>query len=114
MSLYLALPLVAFLANMGLALMTLRGRWQASGQRAFALFLVTMALWGGLLFMMRSSDSLAEAYFWDKLVVVDLAAASVFYLHFTFGFSRMPFARWMMPLAYVLFAFVAVTTAMGM
>lgn len=113
MSLYLALPLIAFFANMGLALMTFRGQWQASGKRAFALFLVTMSLWGGLLFMMRSSSSLERAYFWDRLVVVDLAAASVFYLHFTYGFNRLASSRWVLPLAYILFAFVAVNTAMG-
>jgi len=44
MSIYLALPLVALVSNLGLAFMTVRGQWQATGQRAFAFFLVAMAL----------------------------------------------------------------------
>jgi PAS domain S-box-containing protein len=113
MSIYLALPLIAMVSNLGLAFMTVRGQWQANGQRAFALFLLAMASWGGLLFMMRSSGSLEEAYFWDKLVVADVALISVFYLHFTFGFSNSPTAKWVIRAAYFLFAVLVVTIATG-
>ena len=104
MSIYLALPLAALVANLGLALMTLRGQWQARGQRAFASFLVAMAAWGGLLYMMRSSESLEQALFWDKLVVTNVALIGVLYLHFTYGFSRQRSSIWVMPLAYAVFA----------
>jgi PAS domain S-box-containing protein len=114
MSIYLALPLIAMVSNLGLAFMTMRGQWQATGQRAFAFFLVAMASWGGLLFMMRSSSNLADAYFWDKLVVADVALISVFYLHFTFGFSNAPSAKWLIRAAYSLFGVLAITTAMGL
>ena len=43
MSIYLALPLVALLSNLGLAFMTLRGQWQANGQRPFAAFLLAIS-----------------------------------------------------------------------
>ena len=70
---YLLLPLVALGANLGLAVFAWRGQWQAMGGRPFALFLLAMAMWGGLLYMMRSSATLEDAYFWDKLVFVNVA-----------------------------------------
>ncbi|MDA1036636.1 MAG: hypothetical protein O3B65_07135, partial [Chloroflexi bacterium] len=114
MSIYLALPLIALVSNLGLAVMTQRGRWQARGQRAFALFLVAMAAWGGLLYMMRSSGSLADAWYWDKLVVIDVALVSVLYLHFTYGFGRQHSSVWVMPLAYTVLGMVAVSTLAGL
>jgi GAF domain-containing protein len=114
MSIYLLLPLIAFVSNPGLASMTVRGNWQASGQRAFALFLVAMATRGGLLFMMRSSGTIADAYFWDKLVVANVAIISVLYLHFTYGFTARSSARWVMPVAYALLGLVAASTVVGL
>lgn len=114
MSIYLGLPLIALLSNVGLAILTLRGQWQARGRRAFAFFLLAMAAWGGLLYMMRSSESLADALFWDKLVIIDVALVSVLYLHFTFGFSRQRTAVWVMPLAYLVLAMVAISTMAGL
>ena len=113
MSPYLLLPLVALGSNLGLAFMTVRGQWQAQGHRTFALFLLSMAAWGGLLFMMRSSSDLAEAFMWEKLVIVDVTLISVLYLHFTYGFSRLASASWVMPLAYTLFGLVAAATFLG-
>ncbi|MEE8517867.1 MAG: histidine kinase N-terminal 7TM domain-containing protein, partial [Dehalococcoidia bacterium] len=110
MSIYLLLPLVALASNLGLAVMTLRGDWQAKGHRLFALFLLSMALWGGLLYMMRSSATLEEAFFWDKLVIIDVALISVFYLHFTYGFTRLASAVWVMPVTYLVLGVVAAST----
>ena len=113
MSPYLLLPLIALASNLGLAVLTLRGQWQARGHHSFALFLLSMASWGGLLFMMRASPTLSQAFFWEKLVVVDVALISVLYLHFTYGFSRRASAAWVLPVAYGLFGLVTVLTLLG-
>ncbi|MEE8518739.1 MAG: histidine kinase N-terminal 7TM domain-containing protein, partial [Dehalococcoidia bacterium] len=99
MSIYLLLPLVALGANLSLALFAWRGQWHAKGGRPFVLFLLSMAMWGGLLYMMRSSVSLTDAYFWDKLVFVDLALTTVLFLHFTYSFAGLAPAKLVMPVA---------------
>ena len=113
MSPYLLLPLVALVANLGLAVLTLRGHWQAPGHRPFALLLLSTATWGGLLFMMRSSPTLVDAYFWDKLVVVNFVLISVLYLHFTFSFAGLVPFRGLLPFAYGSLVPLAAATFLG-
>ncbi|MCH8199082.1 MAG: hypothetical protein IIA54_03315, partial [Chloroflexi bacterium] len=110
---YLLLPLVATGANLGLALFAWRGQWHAKGGRPFVLFLLSMAMWGALLYMMRSSTSLADAYFWDKLVVVDLAFTTVFFLHFTYSFAGLAPAKLVMPFAYGAVTAIGAATLLG-
>ena len=113
MSIYLLLPLVALGANLGLALFAWRGQWHAKGGRPFVLFLLSMAMWGGLLYMMRSSVSLTDAYFWDKLVFVDLALTTVLFLHFTYSFAGLAPAKLVMPVAYAAMAALGAVTLLG-
>ena len=110
---YLLLPLIALVANLGLALFAWRGQWQAKGGRPFALFLLSMAMWGGLLYMMRSSATLEDAYLWEKLVIVDLALITVLFLHFTYSFARLSPFKLVMPLAYSAVAVIGVATFLG-
>ena len=114
MSLYLVLPLVALGANLGLALLALRGQWQAQGHRPFAVFLVAMAMWGGLLYMMRSSPTLEDAYFWDKLVLVNFALITVLYLHFTYSFAGLIPPRFILPFAYGALVALTVVTLLDL
>ena len=114
MSMYLLLPLVALGANLGLAALAWKGQWQAKGGRPFALFLLAMAMWAGLLYMMRSSATLEDAYFWDKLVVINFALVAVLFLHFTYSFAGLAPMKLLMPLAYVAVAAVGVVTLLGL
>lgn len=114
MSLYLLLPLLALAANLALAGFALRGQWRAEGHRVFAFFLVSMAAWGGLLFLMRSSPTLARALDWERIVIVDVAFISVLYLQFTYRFSGIKPARGVMPAAYGALALISILTALGL
>ena len=113
MSIYLLLPLVALGANLGLAVFAWRGQWQAGGGRPFALFLLAMAMWGGLLYMMRSSVTLEDAYFWDKLVFVNVALMTILFLHFTYSFASLAPLKLVMPFAYGAVAAIGVVTLLG-
>ncbi|GEM_PF-1460990 len=113
MTLYLLLPVLAFGINLGLTLYAFFGSWRAPGHRILALFLLCMALWGGTLYLMRSSPTLEDAYFWDRWVVVAIAATAVLYLHFTYRFAGLRPARWVLPLAYAWLAIAAALTVAG-
>jgi signal transduction histidine kinase/GAF domain-containing protein len=103
-SLYLLLPLVALIVNSVLAVVAVRGGWQAAGRGTFALFLSGMATWGGLLYLMRASTSLEDARLWDELVVVNFAFITTLYLHFTYPLSGRRPPRHLLPAAYGLLA----------
>ena len=79
---YVGPPLVAFLAHSVLLLLVLRVRSKQPLHRAFATFLALMALWGLLIFGLRTSPTRQQALLWEQLVlpVFPLLAASL--LHF--------------------------------
>ena len=64
MSFYLLIPALAFLFNLALVPVVLEGRYRSYLHRIFSGFLLTMALWGGTIFLMRSSANQEEAFFW--------------------------------------------------
>ena len=110
MSFYQLLPLLAFGVNLALVGLVLRSRSQERSNKSFALFLFSMALWGGSIFLMRSSSSLESALVWEKAVIINFAMVSVFYLRFTFSFRGIKPKQWVLPTVYLaLGAFSALT-----
>ena len=84
--LYLLLPLAAYFIHAFLVYLALRVAPRRFLNRIFSLFLLSMALWGLTIYAMRSSPTLPQAFFWEKWVLTWLAAAPVFYFHFTLAF----------------------------
>jgi putative nucleotidyltransferase with HDIG domain len=84
----LLIPLIE--AIFGLALfvvLLISGRRQAA-LTPFSLFLVFLTFWGVFTFMVRFSNDTGAALLWEKLVLVSLMGASLFFYWFTISFTR--------------------------
>ncbi|MDA0734079.1 MAG: ATP-binding protein [Chloroflexi bacterium] len=114
MTIYLFLPLLAFLVNAILAPIVLWGHARQQTHRVFALFLVSMALWGGTILLMRSSTTLEQALFWDKLAFINFALIIVFFLHFTYHFSERRISRTVYAASYAIIPIVGVLAFAGL
>ncbi len=83
MTAYLLIPLVEVVASLVLlGLLLFRGKHHQA-RRPFALFLVSMALWGFFIFMMRREIDLTTALVWEKLVFAAILSAAVLFYSFT-------------------------------
>ncbi|MFQ6030282.1 MAG: histidine kinase N-terminal 7TM domain-containing protein, partial [Dehalococcoidia bacterium] len=111
---YLILPLLALFINAVLAPLVIFSHVRERIHQVFALFLTSMALWGGTIFLMRASATLEDAFFWEKLVFVNFYLISVFFLHFTYIFSGVRPRRWMLPIAYGLTGVVILMSFSGL
>lgn len=110
---YLLLPLLAFGFNLGLVPLVLRGNIKNPVNRIFSLFLLSMCLWGFTIYKMRASPTPEEAFVWELPLFVSLAAASLFYFHFTFLFTQEK-PRWgVLPAAYLVFVALIPLILMG-
>lgn len=107
MSFYNLVPLAAFFFNIVLIVLVLRRRWTSFLHRVFSLFLLVLALWAFGIFGMRSSASLADAFVWEKVVIVIGPSASVLFFHFTLLLVRAKRVKGLLATAYAMsFAFV--------
>jgi len=66
-----------------------------------------MGLWGFFIFMMRSSSSLSDAFFWEKPVFVAILSAALFFYRFTISLTgtQQP-RRILYPLYFLYIAFL--------
>ncbi|MFH1484751.1 MAG: ATP-binding protein [Chloroflexota bacterium] len=102
MNLYFVLPLLAFGFNLVLVPLVLRRNLRSALHRVFCLFLLSMSVWGLTIYRMRSSPTPEDAFLWEMGVFASVAAASLFFLHFTFLFT-MKRPRWFfLPTAYLI------------
>jgi hypothetical protein len=114
MTVYQFLPLLALFINAALAVLVIFGHARQRSHVVFALFLASMALWGGTIFLMRSSAILADAFFWENLVLVNFYLISVSFLHFTYIFSGVRPRPWLLPAAYSMTGLVIVMSFSGL
>jgi len=108
MTAYLFLPLLAFGINAALCLAVLWGHASKPAHRVFTLFLASMAVWGGTIFLMRSSSTAEASFIWDKLALVNFALIAVFFLHFTYLFAGNRVPRKIIVGGYAIIPIVAV------
>ncbi len=95
MTAYLLIPLVEVVASLVLlGLLQFRGK-QHPARRPFSLFLVSMALWGFFIFMMRREADLATALVWEKLVFAAILSAAVLFYSFTIKLTGARPRRWL-------------------
>lgn len=114
MTIYLFLPLLAFFVNAILAPIVLWGHARQQTHRVFALFLVSMALWGGTIFLMRSSPTLEQALFWNKLAFINFSLIVVLFLQFTYLFSGRRISKTAYASSYGIVPVVAVLAFVGL
>ena len=83
---YITIPFVVFVINAFLVALVVRSEWRSFEHRIFAAFLTAMALWGLLIFGMRSSPNLQQAFEWERWVFVVIGLAGLLFYHFTLVF----------------------------
>ena len=114
MTVYLFLPLAALLINFILTPLALFGHLRERSHQTFSIFLISMALWGGALFLTRSSSTPETALFWEEFVLVAFALMAASYLHFSQVCAEVRSYRWIVPAAYGLVGVVALTAFSGL
>lgn len=88
MRFYIFLPLLAFFFNAFLLFLLLRVKRKSSAHWVFGLYLVSMVLWAGTIYAMRSSPDLERAYQWEKAVLPVFPLTTVSVYHFVLLFTR--------------------------
>ena len=69
MNAYLVLPLIQALFSSVLIVVVLKGHFRSFTHRLFSLFLLSLAMWGIIIFGMRASPDIEYAYSWDRWVI---------------------------------------------
>lgn len=85
---YLLPPLFAFAIGIFLALLVLRKDFRSQSHQVFALFLLSAALWGLFIYLMRASPDAQHALFWERFVPITGFGLFIFYYHFTCIYTR--------------------------
>ncbi len=110
---YLAPPLIASTIAIGLMVLVLRNDRRSQANRIFSLVLLSVAVWGILIYLMRASPDNAHALFWDEFVVPAPLAMEVFYYHFSLIMSKMQKQRHLLRLSYLVLAVSLVLGSAG-
>ncbi len=106
MNTYFILPLVVSTLCLILIVLVLRRNYKSFPHRIFSCFLLSMGLWGFIIFGMRASPNLEHALLWDRAVLSAVAFTAVFYYHFTLAYTNIkPRIRGLLYAAYA-FAFL--------
>jgi len=102
MNVYLLAPLVQTLLCLALLGVVLKGNFRSTTHRLFALFLLGLAVWGIVIFSMRSSPDLERALFWEKWLPTLAMLTSVVFYHFAIRYNGVRTTRWFIPCLYLL------------
>jgi signal transduction histidine kinase len=113
MDAYLVLPLVVLGLCAILLALVLRRDAREQAHRMFALFLASMGVWGVLIFAMRASPTLEQAFVWEKAVFPAIAFTAAFYYHFTLAYTGVRRARGILISAYLFALVVSVLSPAG-
>lgn len=101
MNTYLLLPLIQTLFCLVLLAVVLKGNLHKITHRLFASFLFGLAIWGIAIYGMRSSQSLAQALFWEKWLPTLGMFISVVFYHFAIRYNDVRIKRWIIPSLYL-------------
>jgi hypothetical protein len=88
--LYLVPPLAGTGISIILLVLVLTRDFKTAANRVFSLLLLSMGLWGLLLFLMRISPDVEQALFWNQIVFPTGYALFIFYYHFTCLYTHRP------------------------
>jgi hypothetical protein len=102
MSTYLVLPLIQASFSAVLIPVVLRGHFRSITHRLFSLFLIGLAVWGIIIFAMRASPDIGQAYFWQRFLIPVAPLTSVVLYHFVVKYTMTSIKRWVLPLLYAI------------
>jgi len=100
MNAYLTLPLVQAFFCLTLAVLVLRKHFRSFTHHLFFLFLISLAIWGIIIFGMRASPDIEHAYSWDRWVIPLSPFMSVLFYHFSVNYTAAKTKRWLLPAFY--------------
>jgi signal transduction histidine kinase len=98
--LYLVLPLVQAFFGLILLPIVLKGHLRNAAHRLFSFYLGLLAVYGVLIFLMRSSPTTDQALFWDKWAAAVGPLSAVVLFHFSLRFSGFTISKWILYSAY--------------
>ncbi|MFC2044863.1 ATP-binding protein [Chloroflexota bacterium] len=104
--LYLAPPLVSFAFCLVLIFTVLRFSSRSHPRQVFIVYLISMAIWGLVLFGMRYSPDVEHALIWDRAVMGISAVMVLLLYHFTVAYTGIVIRSWLLPIAYISFALI--------
>jgi signal transduction histidine kinase len=102
MNAYLVLPLIQTLFSLVLIGVVLKGHARSFVNRLFSFFLFGLAMWGIVIFCMRTSPDIELAYFWEKWLIPLGPFISVLFYHFSVRYTATKTRRWVLPLLYLI------------
>jgi len=112
MDVYLLLPLIQALFCLVLIAVVLKGHLQSFIHRLFSLFLLSLFVWGVMIFGMRASPDIEHAYLWEKWLVAVAPFTSVLFYHFSVRYATTKIRGWPLPFLYTIcFLFIPLAVA---
>jgi signal transduction histidine kinase len=102
MQLYYILPLVQAVFCVILAIIILKGHFSSFVHRLFAIDIVVLAAYGVIIFGMRTSPDVEQAFIWERFVVPASSIMPVLLYHFAVRFTAIRIRKWVIPLLYCL------------
>ena len=100
MNAYLVLPLIQVIFSLVLIAIVLRSHYRSFNHRLFTLYIVCTAIWGILIFAMRTSPDIEHAYFWDRWLIPLGSLSSVIFYHFAIRYTATNTKRYLLPSLY--------------
>jgi PAS domain S-box-containing protein len=92
---YLLPPLVQTAFCMVLIYIVLKGHIRSSVHQGFAFYLLGLAAWGLVIFAMRASPDLDQAYFWERFLLPLAPIISVVLYRFATMYSGIKIKQWL-------------------
>ena len=102
MTTYLLLPLIQTLFCLVLVAVVLRGHFRSFVHRLFCLFLLGLAIWGVVIFGMRASPDIENAYLWERALIPLGPFISVLFYHFSVRYTVTKTNGWTIHLLYAI------------
>ena len=104
---YLLPPLVALVASLVLLAVVWQGGRKSFSSVLFSGFLLSVGLWGFLLFGMRSSPDVHRALLWERALPVTTYTTFVLFYHFTLAYTNNRGQRGILLVSYLFLVAVA-------
>lgn len=111
MTVYLVLPLVQAFFCLVLVFIVLKGHYRNFAHRVFSLFLLSLAIWGFLIYGMRASPDIESSYLWERWLVPLGAFIAVIFYHFSVIYTSARIRKRLITFLYlVCFLLIPLTT----
>jgi two-component system NtrC family sensor kinase len=102
MNAYLLIPLIQVLFCLALIPIVLKGHFRNATHRLFSVYLLSLAIWGIIIFFMRSSPDVEHAYSVEKWLLPLGPFMAVFSYHFSVRYTATKVKSWLLPSAYLI------------